>query len=119
MSDKKIQFSSEKLKKFKSIIDEEIKIIDEELTKLKKEREIQKQKRANTNVAFNQSSKHFQEQAKNKQLMNRLQSKSRELHSALERIEDKSYGVCERTGELIQEARLKAKPTARFDILKK
>lgn len=119
MSDKNIQYSPEKLKNFKSIIHKELKIIDEELTKLKEERTVQKEKRANTNVAFNQSSKHFQVQAKNKQLISRLQRKSRELHSALERIEDKTYGVCERTGELIQEARLKAKPTARFDILKK
>ena len=119
MSDNKTQFSPEKLKNFKSIIDKEIKIIDEELSKLKEERAVQKEKRANTNVAFNQSSKHFQQQAKNKQLIIRLQRKSRELHSALERIEDKTYGICERTGQLIQEARLKAKPTARFDILKK
>lgn len=119
MSDKKIQYSPEKLRNFKSIIDKEIRTIDEELTKLKEERETQKQKRSNTNVAFNQSSRHFQEQAKNKQFINRLQQKSRELHSALERIEDKTYGVCERTGELIREERLEAKPTARFDILRK
>ncbi|RYM32094.1 hypothetical protein ERX46_15540 [Brumimicrobium glaciale] len=119
MSKNEMQYSPEKLKNFKSIIDDEIKIIDNELVKLKEERENQKEKLAHTNVAFNQSSKHFQQQAKNKQVISRLQRKSRELHSALGRIEDKSYGVCERTGQLIQEGRLKAKPTARFDILKK
>lgn len=119
MSDNTIQYSPQKLRNFKSIIENEIKIIDDELIVLKEDQEVQKQKLAHTNVSFNQSSRHFQQQANNKQVISRLQRKSRELHAALERIEDKSYGVCERTGELIQEARLKAKPTARFDILKK
>lgn len=119
MSNNKTQFSPEKLKNFKTIVSDELKLVEKELTKLKEEREAQKLKRAHTNVAFNQSSKHFQQQAENKQIINRLQRRSRELHSALERIEDKTFGICERTGELIREERLKAKPTARFDILRK
>ncbi|WP_142786183.1 TraR/DksA family transcriptional regulator [Changchengzhania lutea] len=74
---------------------------------------------ADTNVDFNQSSKHFQQQAKNKQLINRLQRKSRELQAALKRIQNKTYGVCDRTGQLIREERLMARSIARFDILPK
>ncbi|MEX1191917.1 MAG: TraR/DksA C4-type zinc finger protein [Brumimicrobium sp.] len=119
MTKNSTQYSSEKLVKFKTIIENELKIIDKELTEIKNDRQAQKQRQANTNVDFNQSSKHFQQQAKNKQLMSRLQRKSRELKAALQRVEDKTYGVCERTGELIREERLEAKPTARFDVLKK
>jgi len=117
MSNNTIQYSSEKLKKFEIILDEALRLTKEELENLKNDRKAQKQHLAQTNVDFNQSSKHFQQQAKDKQLINRLQRKSRELQSALKRIQDKTYGVCERTGQLIREDRLIAKPTARFDIL--
>ena len=68
---------------------------------------------------FNQTSSHFQQQAKNKQFIRRLQRKSRELKAALNRIEEGTYGICERTGNLIRSERLLAMPTAKFDILKK
>ena len=38
-----------------------------------------------------------------------------DIDSALQRIEDGTYGVCERCGNPIPEARLEALPTARFD----
>jgi len=40
----------------------------------------------------------------------------REIDEALQRIEDGTYGVCEKTGKLIGKARLKAIPTARLSI---
>lgn len=55
------QYSPEKLEKFKTIIENELEIIDKELTKLKDDRQTQKERQANTNVDFNQSSKHFQQ----------------------------------------------------------
>jgi len=119
MSKNPIQYSPQKLEKFKSILDEELRQTNEELARYKADRKAQKERMANTNVDFNQSSKHFQQRATNKQLINRIQRKSRELRSALERIQDKTYGVCDRTGQLIREERLLAKPTARFDILKR
>ena len=116
MSKDAIQYSSEKLKKFKAIIDGELEATNKELARFQKDRETQKERLAHTNVDFNQSSKHFEQQAKNKQLIDRLQRKSRELQAALKRIEDKTYGVCDRTGALIREERLIARPVARFDI---
>lgn len=116
MSKNPIQYSPEKLKKFKTIIDDELKTTNEELARFQKDRKDQKERLADSNVDFNQSSKHFQQQAKNKQLINRLQRKSRELKAALTRIENKTYGICDRTGELIREERLMARPISRFDI---
>ena len=39
-----------------------------------------------------------------------------EINSALKRVQEKSYGVCEMTGKQIPKARLNAKPWARFTI---
>ena len=119
MSNKSTQLSNQKLEKFKTIISESLKETSAELSKLKENHKTQKQKLAQTNVDFNQSSKHAPQQALNKQIINRFQRKSRELKSALTRIENKTYGVCNRTGQLIREERLMARPTALFDIKKK
>ncbi len=40
----------------------------------------------------------------------------REIEEALQRIEDGTYGICEKTGRLIAKARLEAMPTARLSI---
>lgn len=39
-----------------------------------------------------------------------------ELDHALTKIEDRTYGICEDSGELISEIRLEAIPTARYTI---
>ncbi|QCW99896.1 hypothetical protein FGM00_07205 [Aggregatimonas sangjinii] len=119
MSDNSTQYSPAKLKEFKAILDAQLKKTIEELDTLKSNRKEQRQRLANSNIDYNASSKHFQEQAKDKRRIQSLQRKSRELKSALTRIDNKTYGVCDRSGKLIQEARLKAMPTARFDILRK
>lgn len=119
MSDLAVKYSPEKLKAFKAIIVENLGDVTEEISSLSKKQKDQKDHIANTNVDFNQNSKHFQQQAKNAQLIRRLETKARELQDALTRIEDESYGVCENTGKLIREERLKAMPTARFEILSK
>jgi len=116
MQNDNIQYSADKLKKFKAILEEQLKTATEELASIQKDQKDQKQHLANTNVDFNENSKHFQQQAKNQQFIRRLQDKVRELKAALERIEDKTYGVSEYTGELIREERLLAMPTATFDI---
>lgn len=116
MSNNPLQYSPQKLEKFKTIIEDELKRTMEELARFQHDRAAQKKQMANSNVDFNQTSKHSQQQAMNKQLINRLQRKSRELQAALSRIQDKTYGVCERTGQLIREERLMAMPVARFDI---
>ena len=40
----------------------------------------------------------------------------REIDDALQRIEDKTYGVCEGTGKPIRKARLEAQPWARYCV---
>jgi DnaK suppressor protein len=40
----------------------------------------------------------------------------REIDDALQRIEDKTYGICQKTGNPIPKARLNAKPWAKYTI---
>ena len=43
-------------------------------------------------------------------------TRMREIDDALKRIADKTYGVCQMTGEPIPQARLEAKPWAKYTI---
>ena len=45
-----------------------------------------------------------------------MQSRLTEIDGALERIREKSYGICEHTGKAIPKKRLNAKPWARYTI---
>ena len=114
-----VKYSSEKLAEFKQILSEKLAEVQEQLTDKKTSVDKRKTQVAESNLGFSEGSRHFQQQAKNKQLIRRLQHKARELKAALGRIEEETYGICERSGELIREARLQAMPIARFDIVRK
>ncbi|MFC1632596.1 TraR/DksA family transcriptional regulator [Patescibacteria group bacterium] len=49
---------------------------------------------------------------------NVLEVKLREVNTALQRIENGTYGICEETGKEISKERLDAEPTARIAIPK-
>lgn len=119
MSDNTIQYSPQKLKEFENIIRGKLQPIEEELLSIKQNQKARKEQVVNTNTGFSENSKHFQQQAKNQQLIRRLQRKSRNLRAALKRIDEGTYGVCTRSGKLIREERLVAMPTALFDINRK
>lgn len=111
-----VKYSAEKLAEFKQILSEKLAEVQERMEDKKASVDDRKTQVAQSNLGFSEGSRHFQQQAKNKQLIRRLQHKARELKAALARVEDETYGVCDRTGQLIREARLQAMPTARFDI---
>ena len=50
------------------------------------------------------------------ELMDSERKLLREIDDALGRIDNKKYGICEGTGEIIPKARLEAKPWARYSI---
>lgn len=118
MSNNTVQYSSEKLKRFENILNDNLDKANEELANIQKDQKDQKDHIVSTNTDFNGNSSHFQQQAKNRRHIQRLKRKSRELRAALKRIENETYGVCERSGQLIREERLIAMPTARFDIIR-
>jgi RNA polymerase-binding transcription factor DksA len=56
------------------------------------------------------------EQGENKALLNQLNEQLAEVARALAKMDDGTYGLCERCGESISEARLEAMPATRFCI---
>lgn len=67
------------------------------------------------NDIFDESSSHTQ-RAEIQRLMNRQQQFIEKLHGALTRIDNKTYGICRVTGELIPKDRLRAVPHATLSI---
>ncbi len=55
----------------------------------------------------------FEELEENKVILNQLEPQFNEVKSALERIEEGNYGICEVSGEPIEKERLEANPSAR------
>lgn len=58
----------------------------------------------------------FRQHEVNLSLEKRLEHELGEIKDALVRIEQGKYGICEKDGSEIQEARLEAYPAARFSI---
>ena len=56
------------------------------------------------------------EQGENKALLNQLNEQLAEIDRALAKVDDGTYGLCERCGDPIAEARLEAMPATRFCI---
>lgn len=67
------------------------------------------------NDIFDESSSHTQH-AEIQRLMNRQQQFIEKLRGALTRIDNKTYGICRVTGELIPKDRLRAVPHATLSI---
>jgi RNA polymerase-binding transcription factor DksA len=56
------------------------------------------------------------EQGENKALLNQLNEQLAEVARALAKMDDGTYGLCERCGQPISEARLEAMPATRYCI---
>jgi DnaK suppressor protein len=56
------------------------------------------------------------EQGENQALLNQFREQLAEMQRALAKFEDGSYGLCERCGNPIAEARLEAMPATRYCI---
>ena len=61
----------------------------------------------------------YEEAETNAGISNELEARLKSVHNALARIEAGTYGVCEISGEPIEEARLEANPAARTCIAHK
>lgn len=116
---KQIRYSDEDLKEFKELI-----LLKLENSKLEYEalREILSHKTNNGtddtspsyNVAEDVNDAIYKEEVSNHAL--RLQKYVEHLQNALIRIENKTYGICSRTGELISKERLRSVPHSTLSI---
>ncbi len=118
MTDKK-KYSDEELAEFKQIILSKIAKAEEELKYLK----VNYQNGADNGTDDTAPQfKSFEDGAdlmakeSNMQLAIRQEKFIRDLKNALIRIENKTYGVCRKTGKLIQKERLKLVPHATLSI---
>tara|TARA_Y100000589_G_scaffold289901_1_gene292248 strand:- start:496 stop:873 length:378 start_codon:yes stop_codon:yes gene_type:complete len=119
MAENKSRYSDKELENFKNLIEEKIK---------KAEKDLELIKSAYTNDATNGTDdtsptfKGFEEGSStlskedNALLAARQEKFLHNLHNALKRIENKTYGICRSTGKLIQKERLMLVPHATLSI---
>jgi len=114
-----MRYSDQDLAEFKSIIEEKIKLAQEDLglieSTFKNDSNNGTDDTSPTFKAFEEGSETMSKEA-NVQLAIRQEKFIRDLKNALLRIENKSYGVCRVTGNLIKKERLKLVPHATLSI---
>lgn len=119
MSENKVRYSDKELDGFKVIIEEKIKHAQKDLelieSTFKNDSNNGTEDTSPTFKAFEEGSETMSKEA-NVQLAIRQEKFIRDLKNALLRIENKSYGVCRVTGNLIKKERLKLVPHATLSI---
>jgi len=119
MSENKVRYSDQDLTEFKSIIEEKIKHAQYDLglieSTFKNDSNNGTDDTSPTFKAFEEGSETMSKEA-NVQLAIRQEKFIRDLKNALLRIENKSYGICRVTGNLIKKDRLKLVPHATLSI---
>jgi len=119
MNDIKVRYSDDDLNEFKRLIKEKIKNSEEDLAVL---RENFMNDGNNGTDDTSPSFKIFEEgsetmsKEQNVILAGRQEKFIRDLKNALDRIENKTYGICRVTGKLINKERLKLVPHATLSI---
>lgn len=117
--DVKIRFSDEHLAEFREIILKKIETAKKDLDLLqssyKNDGNNGTEDTSPTFKAFEEGSSTMSKEA-NAQLAIRQEKFVRDLKNALARIENKTYGICRVTGELINPERLKLVPHATLSI---
>ena len=119
MSENKVRYSDSDLAEFRAIIEEKIRQakLDLELieSSFKNDSNNGTEDTSPTFKAFEEGSETMSKEA-NVQLAIRQEKFIRDLKNALLRIENKTYGICRVTGNLIQKERLKLVPHATLSI---
>ena len=119
MAENKARYSDEDLQEFKEIILKKIERAEEDLALLqssyKNDANNGTDDTAPTFKSFDEGADTMAKEA-NVQLAIRQEKFIRDLKNALQRIENKTYGVCRVTGKLIQKERLKLVPHATLSI---
>lgn len=119
MAEEKSRYSDKELEEFKAIIQKKIEKAEQDLAVLKEnfanDRNNGTDDTSPTFKAFEEGSDTMSKEA-NSQLAARQEKFIRDLHNALNRIENKTYGVCRVTGKLISKERLRLVPHATLSI---
>jgi len=118
MEDKKKRYSDAELEEFRVLIEEKIskaqKEYDELCATLGEDTDEMQESMHSRNVLDEGSS--AAQRLQNQQLATRQMQFIEKLRAALQRIDNKTYGICRVTGELIPKDRLRAVPHATLSI---
>lgn len=114
------RYSDEELEEFRQLINEKLSKAIAEYDTLREQLEGDKSQDGSDtgrqfNDIFDESSSHTQ-RGETQRLMTRQQQFIEKLQAALKRIDNKTYGICRVTGELIPKDRLRAVPHATLSI---
>jgi RNA polymerase-binding transcription factor DksA len=107
------RYPDQKLTEFKSLIQAEMKKVQEEVDSIKlRLDDLEHQADSNGGLSFGEDSKNHELRGMLARTYERLVKKQHGLKLALHRIANKTYGIDESTGELIDEQRLRVLLTA-------
>ena len=107
------RYPEQKLSEFKSLIQNELKEVKREADSLKlRLDDLERQADSNGGLSFGEDSKNHEQREWLTRSYERLMKKHHDLELALGRVANKTYGVDQDTGELIDEQRLRAMLTA-------
>ncbi len=113
MHKKDIQHFKDKLLKEKTILEEELKTVGQSNPEHPEDWSATPGEIDTDSADDNEVADKFEELEENKVILNKLEPQFNDVKSALERIENGTYGICEISGEEIEKERLEANPSAR------
>ncbi len=117
--DKKVRYSDAELEEFRVIINDKIKKAEEDLQFLKETYQNGLDNGTDDTApqfrSFEDGADLMAKEA-NMQLAMRQEKFIRDLKNAIVRIENKTYGICRKTGVLIQKERLRLVPHATLSV---
>ena len=114
MSEEKRRYSDSELQEFKEIINEKIANARKDIKVLRTL--LDNHDMTQTKIVTFEDSASTYSRESNLKLIGRLERFVRDLENALIRIENKTYGICRKTGKLISKERLRAVPHATLSI---
>ncbi len=114
MNEEKKRYSDEELQEFKDLINQKIANARKDIDILRSL--LDNHDMTQTKIITFEDSASTYSRESNLKLIGRLERFVRDLENALVRIENKTYGICRKTGKLISKERLKAVPHATLSI---
>lgn len=119
-TEKKTPYSDEELEHFKRLLNKEKQEARDEIKELKSNIEGIEEQEGDQKSAQAHHSGNIGSEEEEKEtfytLISRQKEKIKRIDEALNRIEYKTYGVCQETGKKIQKARLESIPYAAFSV---
>ncbi len=110
------RFSDEELSEFKEVIEQKLKVAREDIAELKETLENSAENPDNQSGWNYEDSTDHSEKEHLISMISRQTKFIKNLEDALARIGNKTYGICRKTGELIDKKRLMAVPHATLSI---